>query len=151
MFVNALQTSLARWEWIGQLLARVSVGLLFVLSGGGKLCVPARREQMRETIRQAGLPLPDVSAATISIVELAFGAMLVVGVLTPLACLMLMGVMAGALITTQIPRIHAQSLLGWVGEVLYLPEVLYIVILVWLLLSGPGSLSVDRLLAGEMR
>jgi putative oxidoreductase len=151
IFVHALQTSLAPWAWIGQLLARVSVGLLFFLSGRGKLFVPARRDQMRETIRQAGLPRPDVTAVAISMVEFASGAMLVAGVLTPLACLMLTGVMAGALTTTQIPRIEARSRLEWIGEFLYLPEVLYIVILVWLLLAGPGALSVDGLLAGEVR
>ena len=31
-------------------------------------------------------------------------------------------------------------------EVLYLPEVLYVVILIWLFLSGPGWFSVDGLL-----
>lgn len=45
---------LSRWQWIGMLLARLSVGLLFSISGAGKLFVRVRREQMLATIREAG-------------------------------------------------------------------------------------------------
>jgi putative oxidoreductase len=118
---------------------------MFFLSGRDKLFGAARREQMRETLRQAALPRPALSAAAISAVELIFGAMLCVGMFTPLSCLMLTGVMVGALATIQISRIKAASRVDWLAEFLYLPEVLYIVILVWLLLAGPGWLSLDRL------
>lgn len=141
-----LLNTLHQWEWIGVVLARLSVGLLFAVSGGGKLFVPARRQQMRETVHQAGLPVPEASALLLSSVEFAFGALLIVGFLTPLCCLMLSGVMVGALSTIIVPGIKANSVIGWLGEFLYLPEVLYLVILVWLLFSGPGWLSVDHLL-----
>ena len=136
--------SLSRWEWLGQLLARISVGLLFFLSGRGKLFVEARRESMRNTMRQAGVPFPELTAAVTSVVEFVFGAMLVVGLFTPVSCLLLIGVMVGALATTLIPALKAGSVIDWLAEFLYLPEVLYVVILVWLLLAGPGWLSVDR-------
>lgn len=133
------------WQWIGILLARWSVGLLFAISGGGKLFVPDRREQMRETIAAAGLPAPAINAVLISSVEFVAGAFLVLGFLTPLCCLLLIGNMLGALGTTVIPGMKSSSVLGWLGEFLYLPEVLYVVILIWLLLSGPGWLSLDQL------
>ena len=136
--------SLSRWEWLGQLLARISVGLLFFLSGRGKLFVESRRESMRNTMRQAGVPFPELTAAVTSVVEFVFGAMLVVGLFTPVSCLLLIGVMVGALATTLIPALKAGSVIDWLAEFLYLPEVLYVVILVWLLLAGPGWLSVDR-------
>ena len=136
--------SLSRWEWLGQLLARISVGLLFFLSGRGKLFVEARRESMRNTMRQAGVPFPELTAAVTSGVEFVFGATLVVGLFTPVSCLLLIGVMVGALATTLIPALKAGSVIDWLAEFLYLPEVLYVVILVWLLLAGPGWLSVDR-------
>src|SRR5260370_15060701 len=94
---EAFTAALQRWEWVGRLLARLSVGLLFFLSGRGKLFVPARREQMRETIRQAGLPHPELTAPLMALVEFAAGAALILGLLMPLACVMLIGVMAGAL------------------------------------------------------
>ena len=138
--------SLHELEWVGMLLARLAVGLLFAISGGGKLFVPARRQQMRDTVREAGIPVPEASALVLSSVEFVFGALLIIGFLTPLCCLMLSGVMVGALSTTILPRIKAESVISWLRDSLYLPEVLYLVILVWLLFSGPGWLSVDHLL-----
>jgi putative oxidoreductase len=146
MVFEAFTLALARWEWLGQLLARISVGLLFFLSGRAKLFVEARRELMRNTMRQAGVPFPELTAGVTSAVEFVFGAMLLVGLFTPVSCLMLIGVMIGALVTTQIPALRAGSAIDWLGEFLYLPEVLYVVILVWLLLAGPGWLSIDRLM-----
>lgn len=128
------------WQGIGILLARWSVGLLFVISGGGKLFVPARHEQTRQTVAAAGLPAPVINAVLLSSVEFVADAFLAVGFLTPLCCLLLIGNMSGALGTTVIPEMKSSSVLGWLGEFLYLPEVLYVVILVWLLLSGPGCL-----------
>jgi putative oxidoreductase len=142
---DAIAQALSRWEWAGQLVARVSVGLLFFLSGRGKLFVPARRDQMRETITRAGLPRPELTAPVMSAIEFTCGALLCLGLFTPLACVMLMGIMLGALVTTQLPRVKAASAADWLGDVLYLPEVLYVVILLWLLFAGPGWLSLDRL------
>jgi putative oxidoreductase len=146
MLLEAIARSLSSWEWLGQLLARLSVGGLFFLSGRGKLFVPARREQMRQTLRDAGVPRPELSAPVMSAVEFICGGMLCLGLVTPLACVMLTGVMLGALTTIQLPRVKAASVADWLGEVLYLPEVLYVVILVWLFLAGPGWFSVDDLL-----
>ena len=146
MSFDTITQSLSQWEWIGQLLARVSVGLLFFLSGRGKLFVPARRAQMRETIREAGLPAPEITAPLMSTIEFVGGGILCLGLLTPLACLLLTGVMAGALITVQIPGVKGASAAEWLSNFLYLPEVLYVVILVWLFFAGPGWFSLDHLL-----
>lgn len=139
--------SLHELQWIGMLLARLTVGVLFLLSGGGKLFRKDRRERMLQTLREAGVPLPELNAVFVSTVECVFGALLVLGAFTPLACVMLSGVMVVAIATTRLRSIKAGSALDWLAEFLYLPEVLYLVILVWLLFSGPGWLSVDRLLA----
>src|SRR5438105_3080748 len=40
-------------EWLGILLARVAVGLLFILSGRAKLLVRERREQMHQMLLEA--------------------------------------------------------------------------------------------------
>ena len=138
-------------EWLGILLARVSVGLLFFLSGRGKLFVPERREQMRQTLIEAHVPFPDLNALFVSTVEFVCGLLLVVGALTPLASAMLGCVMIIAIGTTAIRNIKAPSPLGWLAEFLYLPEVLYLVILVWLFFSGPGWLSVDQLVLSQTR
>ena len=64
-----LMLILGRWEWIAALMARLVVGLMFALSGYGKLFVPATRQQMQETIRAAGLPSPVTSATVLSWIE----------------------------------------------------------------------------------
>lgn len=139
-----LLIGLREWQWLGALIARLAVGLLFFLSGRGKLFVPERRKQMRETLVTAGIPFASINAIIVSTVEFVFGLFLIFGALTPLACVMLGGVMVAAIATSAIKNIKAPPLLGWLSEFLYLPEVLYLVILFWLFLSGPGWLSVDR-------
>jgi putative oxidoreductase len=146
MTLRLLQSALQHSEWVGILAARLAVGILFAISGAGKLFVPSRRDEMLRTVRQAGIPAPDLNAVLVSLVEFVFGTLLVLGFLTPLSCLVLCGDMVVALGTSVLPRIKASSLADWFGAVLYLPEVLYLVILLWLLLSGPGWLSFDQLI-----
>jgi putative oxidoreductase len=131
---------------VGILLARLAVGSAFFLSGRGKLFVNERREQMRQTLREAHIPFPELNAVFVSTVEFVFGLLLVAGAATPLACVMLGGSMIVAIATTAVRRIEALSPLDWLSELLYLPEVLYLIILVWLLFSGPGWFSVDHLI-----
>ena len=145
---RSITETLPHWQWIGALLARLSVGLLFFLSGSGKLFIPAQRTKMRATTREAGIPVPEISAVVLSLVEFVFGGLLLVGFLTPLCCVMLIGIMLGALATTVLPGIKAKSFIDWLSQVLYLPEVLYLVILIWLLIFGPSHFSVDRLVFG---
>jgi len=113
----------------GALIARLAVGLLFFLSGRGKLFVPQRREQMRESLVAAGIPFASINAIFVSMVEFVFGLLVILGALTPLACIMLGGVMVVAIVTSATKNIKTPPLLGWLSEFLYLPEVLYLVIL----------------------
>jgi putative oxidoreductase len=137
IFLSELHSS----EWLGILLARLAVGSLFFLSGRGKLFVPERREQMRQTLIETHVPFPAFNALFVSTIEFVFGALLILGALTPIACVMLGCVMITAIATTAIRNIKARSPLGWLSEFLYLPEVLLLVILFWLFLSGPGWLT----------
>lgn len=141
---------LDRWEWVGIVLARVTVGLLFLLSGCGKLFDPHKRATMLKTLEDAHIPFARLSAPFVSAVEFCFGTLLLLGALTPIACLMLTANMTVAILTTQIRGIHATKVRDWLADFLYLPEVLYVVILVWLFFSGPGWLSVDHLILSQL-
>jgi putative oxidoreductase len=132
-------------EWLGILLARIAVGLLFFLSGRGKLFVADRRQQMRRTLIEAHIPFPDFNALFVSAVEFVCGFLLVLGALMPLVCALLAFVMVLAIGTIAIRNIKASSPAEWLAAFLYLPEPLYLVILIWLFFSGPGWLSVDNL------
>src|SRR5262249_34376346 len=128
-WARTVLSELQAWQWLGILVARVAVGLLFFLSGRGKLLVPGRREQMRETLAAANVPFPEGNAIFVSTVEFVFGFLLILGALTPLACAMLSCVMIAAIATTAIKNIKTPPIFGWLSEFLYLPEVLYLVIL----------------------
>ena len=149
VWVRTVLGELDTWEWLGILIARLAVGLVFFLSGRAKVFVPERREQMRETLVAARVPFPEFNVLFVSTVEFVFGLLLILGAATPLTCVMLGGVMIVAIATTAIRNIKALSLLGWLSEFLYLPEVLYLVILFWLFLSGPGWFSIDHLILSK--
>ena len=138
-------------EWLGILMARVAAGLVFFLSGRGKLFAPERREQMRRTLIEAHVPFPDFNVLFVSTVEFVCGLLLVVGALTPLVCALLVCVMIVAIATTAIHNIKASSPAEWLAAFLYLPEPLYLVVLIWLFFSGPGRLSVDHFLLSQTR
>jgi putative oxidoreductase len=123
--------------------------LLFFLSGRSKLFVPERREQMRQTLLEAHAPFPEFNALFVSTVEFVFGLLLILGAITPLARAMLGDVMIVAIPTTAVRKIEASSPFGWLSEFLYLPEVLCLVILVWIFPSGPGWFSLDHLIASR--
>jgi hypothetical protein len=53
--------------------ARIAVGLVFFLSGRGKLFVPERREQMRQTLVEDHVPFPEINALFVSAVEFVCG------------------------------------------------------------------------------
>jgi putative oxidoreductase len=43
------------------------------------------------------------------------------------------------------------SPLNWFDDLLYIPEVLYLLFFFWLICSGPGKFSVDYWLSGILR
>jgi putative oxidoreductase len=117
LFINELHSL----EWLGILVARVAVGLLFFLSGRGKLFVPERRKQMRQTLIEAHVPFPDFNALFISTIEFVCGLLLILGAATPPACALLAFVMIAAIATTAIRNIKASSPAEWLAAFLYLP------------------------------
>ena len=99
---------------------------------------------------QIHVPFPHATALFVATVEFACGAGLALGLLTPLCAAMLMADMIVAIATTSIHSIQANGFLAWLDDFLYLPEVLYVLILVWLIFSGPGRFSVDGLIASRI-
>ena len=147
---HGIQSALAKLraaEWIPVTAARVLTGVFFCISGGTKLFVPSKFSEMQQTMIQSHIPFPYATALFVSVVEFACGGGLVIGLLTPLCAVMLMGDMIVAILTNRIGSIHSSGLLAWLDDFLYLPEVLYVLILFWLLFSGPGAFSVDGLMA----
>jgi len=146
---HAIESALARLraaEWMPMTAVRVLIGIFFCISGGTKLLVPARFSMMEQTLAQSHIPFPHANALFVSLAEFASGAGLVVGLLTPLCALVLVVDMIVAVATNRIHSIQATGVLAWLDDFLYLPEVLYVMILVWLIFSGPGRFSLDGLI-----
>ena len=147
---RAIQRALATLraaEWIPMTAARVLLGIFFCISGATKLLVPSHFTSMERTLAESHIPFPHANALFVSLTEFACGTGLALGLLTPLCSLALVIVMIVAIATNRIQSIQASSVLAWLDDFLYLPEVLYVIILAWLIFSGPGRYSIDGLTA----
>jgi putative oxidoreductase len=133
------------------LLVRVSLGLFFAISGANKLFVAGSTQTMYETLVKAEVPFPRLMTYFVSGVELVGGSLLIVGLLSSLACVALLVDMLVAILTTKLSAVpKGLSPLNWVDDLLFFPEVLYVLFFIWLLCSGPGRFSVDYWLAGKL-
>ena len=133
------------WEQFSMLLARISLGVFFAISGGNKLFVASRTRQMYETLAGVGIPLPHFMTYLVSSIEFIGGCLLIIGLFSSLCCAALIMQMIVAITTVRLAMIPAGlSFLDWLDDFLYLPETMYIIILIWLMCSGPGRLSVDN-------
>ena len=145
--IQSVLAKLSAAEWIPVTAARILIGVFFCISGGTKLFVASKFSEIQQTMIQSHIPFPHASALFVSLVEFACGGGLILGLLTPLCAVMLMGDMIVAILTNRIGSIHASGFLAWLADFLYLPEVLYVLILFWLVFSGPGPYSVDTIMA----
>jgi putative oxidoreductase len=134
------------------LLVRVSLGLFFAISGANKLFVAGSTQTMYETLVAAKVPFPRLMTYFVSGVEFVGGSLLIVGFLSSPACVALLVDMFVAVLTTKLSAMpKGLSLLKWLDDFLYLPEVLYVLFFIWLICFGPGKFSVDYWLAGKLR
>jgi putative oxidoreductase len=133
------------------LLVRVSLGLFFAISGANKLFVAGSTQTMYETLVKANVPFPRLMTYFVSGVEFVGGSLLIVGFLSSLACVALLVDMLVAILTTKLSAVpKGLSPLNWVDDLLFFPEVLYVLFFIWLICSGPGKFSVDYWLAGKL-
>ena len=133
------------------LLVRVSLGLFFVISGANKLFVAGGTKPVYETLVKAKVPFPHLTAYFVSGVEFVCGSLVTVGFLSTPASVALMIDMIVAILTNTLATVpKGLSRLNWLDDVLYLPEVLYVLFFIWLICSGPGKFSVDYWLAGKL-
>jgi putative oxidoreductase len=138
-------------EQFAILLVRVSIGLFFAISGANKLFVAGGIKPVYDTLVQAKVPFPRQTAYFVAAVEFVCGSLLAVGFLSSPACVALLIDMVVAILTNTLATVpKGLSSLNWLDDVLYLPEVLYVLFFIWLICSGPGKFSVDYWLAGML-
>ena len=93
------------WEQFPILLARVSLGMFFAISGGNKLFVASHTRQMYETLAGAGIPFPHFMTYFISSVDFIGSCLLIIGLLSSLCCAALIIEMIVAITTVQLATI----------------------------------------------
>jgi putative oxidoreductase len=129
-----------RLSFLGPTLARLTLGVVFVGTGWGKL---HGLDKVTQFFSELGIPASGFSAVLASSAELICGALLLVGLLSRLAAIPLIMVMAVAILTAKIDNLHG------ISDLLGFEEWTYIVLLLWIAVAGPGRLSVDRLVASR--
>jgi putative oxidoreductase len=133
------------------LLVRVAIGLFFAISGANKLFVAGGTKPVYDTLVKAKVPFPRQTAYFVAGVEFVCGSMVAVGFLSSPASAALMIDMIVATLTSSLATLpKGLSPLSWLDDLLYLPEVLYVLFFIWLICSGPGKFSVDYWLAGKL-
>ena len=135
-------------DWLPILLVRICIGLEFFESGRGKLFY--RLDGLIEDFERWGIPLADVQAPLVASIELVGGLCLILGLGTRLFAAMLSGVMAVAILTLMTQEGVTQLAHDTLGDFLYLPEVAFLLIFVWLVFTGPGRVSLDHVLARKL-
>jgi putative oxidoreductase len=135
---NAQSRVAARLSWLPPTLTRLTLGWVFILSGWGKL---NHLPKVIAFFTELGIPAPQFQAGMVATFEFVGGALILVGLLTRLAVVPLIGTMVVALITAKASEIAGPS------DLFGISEYLYIVLFIWLAITGAGPFSIDRLLA----
>lgn len=131
-----------RLDWLGPLVARITLGVLFVSTGWGKVhSLP----KVIAYFTELGIPFPGIQAPMVSFIELIGGALLVVGLASRFTALPLMGSMVVAIATAQRENVHG------LPDLFGLVEWTYFALLLWVALAGPGKVSLDHLFFGASR
>ena len=139
-FVIRLYARLDGLEWLWRIAVRLSVGIEFFGSGLGKL---GKLPGFIQYFRTLGVPFPELQAPFVASVEVACGTLIVVGVATRPAALMLCGVMTVAIVSAAAPEHHITATWRGLLEFFYLPEWCLLLLLGWLIFGGPGRASLD--------
>ena len=132
------------------LIARVMVGAMFFLSGFYKLFTADSALKMAKTMVEAGIAAPRQTAVFVSICELVFGALLIMGLLTSVAAGILFVISTVALITVASKSVEGTTFGYRLSSYLDLPETLLMLVLAAIVVAGPGLYSLDTVLFGRI-
>lgn len=126
-----------RLRFVGPTLARLTVGIVFMGTGWGKL---THFGDTVENFTNWHIPMPSFNAGLASATEFIGGILMILGLGTRLVALPMSFTMVVAIIAARRDAIDGIS--SFFG----LDEWAYIVLFLWLAVAGAGPLSIDSLL-----
>ena len=119
---------------LGMALVRLAMGVILVYHGYQKLVLGLG--VFANSLRQAGLPAPDLLAPLVSLLQLVGGLLLIAGLATrPLGLLFTLQFLVTLLLMNKIAQV------GWEASEL---DVLMLAGSLMLLIGGPGALALDN-------
>lgn len=134
----------AALAFLAPLLTRLVMGQAFYQTGGGKI---ANFDNTVAFFTELGIPMPEANALFVSRLEYFGGIALVLGLLTRLFAAGLASTMVVALLTADKQSfLDALRGSGEAGLTDVVPFV-YLLFLGWLVLYGPGPVSLDKLVS----
>jgi uncharacterized membrane protein YphA (DoxX/SURF4 family) len=137
------------WTDIALTLNRIAVGAFFMLSGYHKLFNAERHRALTDELKQLGIHAIGFNQWWVPTVEFAGGVAVVIGLLAPLAALGLLAISAVAIATSGPQRIKISNPIDKADRIddwLYLPEILYVFMLILVVSAGAGPYSLDALI-----
>ena len=142
------------WTEIALTLNRVAVGAFFMFSGYHKLFNVERHRALVDELKALGVPALGFNQWWVPSVEFSAGAAVFVGFMAPVAALGLLVIIMVAIATSGRQRIKLYMPIDKADRIddwLYLPETLYGVMLIVVVLAGAGPYSLDAVIAGLVR
>lgn len=116
-------------------LTRITVGWVMLESGWGKF---GNLEGVTTFFGELGIPAPHLQAPFVAGVETLGGLCLILGLCTRIASIPLSITMIVAILTAKMEEVKSLS------DLFGLSEFLYIVLMVWLIVFGPGKWALDK-------
>jgi putative oxidoreductase len=133
----------AALAFLAPLLTRIVIGLCFHVDGDGKL---HHLDKVTGFFTSLGIPFPGANAAFISGLEFIAGLFLIIGLGTRIFAFLLGCTMFVALLTadggTLVQKFHED-----VSTITDVTSFTYLLFLIWLVLYGPGPISIDYFLS----
>lgn len=124
-------------EWLPPLLARLFVGYFFFETGWAKL---HNLDAFTQRFMGWGIPYPAFNAALSAYTECIGGALTMLGLFTRAVSVPMIINMAVAVLSVKLKNIAGLS------DFVELDEPLYALVYLWLMIAGPGWLSLDHLI-----
>jgi putative oxidoreductase len=124
-------------DWLAPLVVRLFFGYFWLETGWAKL---HNLDQFTARFVDWQIPFPAFSAALSAGMEFVGGGLIMLGLLTRLTAIPMIFNMAVAIALVVIKNVQSFD------DFVELDEFIYILIFFWLLMAGPGKISVDALI-----
>jgi putative oxidoreductase len=136
-WINAAVGLAVSLDWLAPLLMRIYFGYFWAETGWGKI---HNLDAFAQRFVGWGVPSPHISAALSGYTEWIGGILLMLGLFTRLVSIPLMFNMLVAIVKVKMKEVTG------IDDFVEMDEALYVFILFWLMMAGPGRASLDYLI-----